>query len=112
MTNYLKIRDYRVALDNEGYLKNLNDWNEEIAAELAAQEDIVLGPSHWEILNLLRKFYQRHRLSPATRALINLVKRELGKEKGRSVYLMKLFRGSPAKTASKLAGLPKPDNCL
>jgi len=51
-------------------------------------------------------------LSPATRALISLVKRDLGKEKGRSVYLMKLFRGSPAKMASKLAGLPKPDNCL
>jgi tRNA 2-thiouridine synthesizing protein E len=112
MTNYLEVRDYKVALDNEGYLKNLEDWNEEIAAELAAQEDIVLGPSHWEILNLLRKFYQRHHLSPATRALISLVKRDLGKEKGRSVYLMKLFRGSPAKMASKLAGLPKPDNCL
>ena len=47
MTNYLEVRDYKVALDNEGYLKNLEDWNEEIAAELAAQEDIVLGPSHW-----------------------------------------------------------------
>jgi tRNA 2-thiouridine synthesizing protein E len=60
----------------------------------------------------LRAFYQRHQLSPATRALVNLVKRELGPDKGRSVYLMKLFGGSPAKTASKIAGLPKPLNCL
>lgn len=112
MTNYLEYQGYKIALDNEGYLKNLQDWNEEVAAELAAREDIILGPSHWEVLILLRKFYQRHHLSPATRALINLLKRELGPEKGRSVYLMKLFRGSPAKTASKIAGLPKPDNCL
>lgn len=112
MTNYLELPNCKIALDNEGYLKNLQDWNEEIAAELASREDIVLGPSHWEVLNLLRKFYQRHHLSPATRALINLLKRELGPEKGRSVYLMKLFRGSPAKTASKIAGLPKPDNCI
>lgn len=112
MTNYLEFQDYKIALDNEGYLKNLQDWNEEVATELAARENIILGPSHWEVLNLLRKFYQRHHLSPATRALIKFLKRELGAEKGRSVYLMKLFRGSPAKTASKIAGLPKPDNCL
>ena len=112
MSNYLEIQHQRIAIDSEGYLKNLQDWSEEVAAELAAGENIQLGPAHWEVLNLLRKFYQRHHLSPATRALINLLKRELGPEKGRSVYLMKLFRGSPAKTASKLAGLPKPDNCL
>ena len=28
------------------------------------------------------------------------------------MYLLKLFPGSPAKLASKIAGLPKPDNCL
>ena len=112
MTNYLEIQDCKIALDNEGYLKNLQDWNEEVATELAAREGIILSPSHWEVLNLLRKFYQRHHLSPATRALIKLLNRELGADKGRSVYLMKLFRGSPAKMASKLAGLPKPDNCL
>ncbi|NKB31743.1 MAG: TusE/DsrC/DsvC family sulfur relay protein [Pseudomonadales bacterium] len=100
------------ALDKEGYLKELDDWDEEVAAFLAQQENIKLGPSHWEVIKLLRNFYRRHQMSPATRALISLVKRELGSDKGRSVYLMKLFRGSPAKTASKIAGLPKPDNCL
>ncbi|PCJ26072.1 MAG: sulfurtransferase TusE [SAR86 cluster bacterium] len=112
MNNFLNIHDSKIPLDKEGYLKDLQDWNEEVASELAAKEDIVLGASHWEILKLLRVFHKRHRLSPATRALISLVKRELGNHKGRSVYLMKLFRGSPARTACKLAGLPRPDNCL
>ncbi len=112
MTNFLEINDSKIALDNEGYLKDLQNWNEEVADLLALRENIKLGASHWEILKLLRGFHKRHQVSPATRALINLVKRELGKDKGRSVYLMKLFRGSPAKTASKIAGLPKPDNCL
>ena len=102
----------QLSLDKEGYLKNLDDWNEEIAVELAAAEQIRLGAAHWEVIKLLRAFYQRHQLSPATRALVNLVKRELGPDQGRSVYLMKLFGGSPAKTASKIAGLPKPLNCL
>ena len=99
-------------LDKEGYLRELTDWNEGVAALLAQQENINLGPAHWEVIKLLRSFYRRHQVSPATRALINLVKRELGPDKGKSVYIMKLFRGSPAKTANKIAGLPKPDNCI
>jgi tRNA 2-thiouridine synthesizing protein E len=51
-------------------------------------------------------------MSPASRALINYMKKELGAEKGRSVYVMKLFGGSAATTAAKIAGLPKPDNCI
>ena len=33
-------------------------------------------------------------------------------EKGQSRYLMGLFGGSPAKLSAKIAGLPKPENCL
>lgn len=112
MTNFIEIEGRQIALDAEGYLRNLQDWDEKVAEALAQQDEIKLGPSHWEILHLLRNFYRRHQMSPATRALINLVKKELGPDKGRSVYLMRLFRGSAAKTASRIAGLPKPDNCL
>lgn len=101
-----------IALDKEGYLRDIDDWSEQVAEELAHRECITLSMAHWEIIKLLRGFHRRYQMSPATRALINLVKRELGPQKGRSTYLMKLFGGSPAKLASKLAGLPKPDNCL
>ncbi len=112
MPDYLEVNSHRVAVDKEGFLMSLQDWDEEIASQLAAKEGIKLLPAHWEVIHLLRKFYKRHQISPATRALISLVKKELGKDKGRSVYLMKLFKGSPAKTANKIAGLPKPDNCI
>lgn len=112
MPDILETADNEIAVDEDGYLINLQDWSEAVAQQLALQEQIKLGPAHWEIIHLLRAFYRRHQLSPATRALVSLVKRELGKDKGRSTYLMKLFRGSPAKTASKIAGLPKPDNCF
>ncbi|MEX0904000.1 MAG: TusE/DsrC/DsvC family sulfur relay protein [Pseudohongiellaceae bacterium] len=104
--------DRDLATDAEGYLKNLDDWDKQVAVALAANEHIVLDDCHWEIIHLLRDFYARHQLSPAMRPLVNLVKRDLGEDKGRSIYLMKLFGGSPAKTATKLAGLPRPDNCL
>ena len=87
------------ALDKEGYLQELGEWDEDVATILAQKENINLSTAHWEIIKLLRSFYRRHQLSPATRALINLVKRELGPDKGKSVYLMKLFRGIPSKNS-------------
>ena len=109
---YLQFDSGEVAIDREGFLKDLSEWNAEVAVALAQQESISLGPSHWEILNLLRVFYQRHQMSLASRALVSLVRRELGADKGTSIHLMKLFQGSAAKMANKIAGLPKPDNCL
>ncbi len=46
------------------------------------------------------------------RPLVKYCALKLGPDKGRSIYLMSLFPGSPAKLGSKIAGLPKPDNCL
>ena len=112
IANFMEINGREIALDKDGYLVELADWDEHVAFSLASQEEIILGPAHWEVINLLRIFYNRHQMSPANRALVNLVKRDLGVDKGKSVYLMKLFRGSPAKTASKISGLPKPENCL
>ncbi len=100
------------ALDPEGFLRELSDWDQRVAVQLALREGIQLGDAHWEVILTLRDFYVRHRVSPANRALVNLVRREHGAEKGQSRYLMKLFGGSPAKLSAKIAGLPKPENCL
>ena len=99
-------------LDSDGYIEDLRDWDERIASEIARQENLKLTDAHWEIIVLTRDFYERYQISPATRALTNLVKQKLGGKKGTSIYLMKLFGGSPAKMVSKISGLPKPDNCI
>ena len=99
-------------LDSEGFLTDLSLWNEDVASLLADQDSIELSPQHFEIIHLIRKFYQEHQVSIANRPLVKLVKNELGAEKGSSIYLMQLFPESPAKFAAKIAGLPKPANCL
>ncbi len=99
-------------LDKEGFLINLNDWNKQTAIEIAASENIILTNNHWQVIHLLRQFYQQFDLSPAMRPLVKYVGLNLGTEKGKSIYLLSLFPGSPAKLACKIAGLPKPDNCL
>lgn len=103
-----------VALDRDGYLRNLDDWTEPVAEQLAAAEGITMTPAHWEIIRVLRAFYQETQHSPANRALARLIARELGEEKGRSIYLMSLFRGSgsPALLSTRIAGLPRPRNCF
>ncbi|SEQ25823.1 MULTISPECIES: TusE/DsrC/DsvC family sulfur relay protein [Pseudomonas] len=99
-------------VDKEGYLLDLGDWSVEIAEELALREGLPLTPEHWEILHALRDFYAEFQLSPANRPLIKYIAQNLGPEKGNSLHLNLLFKGSPAKLAAKLAGLPKPTNCL
>ena len=99
-------------LDEEGYLLNLEDWTPELANQLAQELELALTEAHWEIIHLLRGFYQEFEVSPAMRPLVKAVTKKLGAEKGRSIYLMTLFPGSPPKLAAKIAGLPKPANCL
>jgi tRNA 2-thiouridine synthesizing protein E len=112
MSNSIAIGERRILVDGEGFLRNLSDWDEEVAASVAAAEGVTLNANHWQVLNLLRTHYKIHRVTLANRALVSLVKRELGVDKGKSIYLMKLFTGSPAKISNKIAGLPKPDNCI
>mgnify|MGYP000008791788 CR=1 FL=1 len=102
----------KVKLDDQGFLLDLDDWSNHLAEEIAASEDIALTPAHWEIISLLRDFYQEFEISPAMRILVKRTKQVLGEDKGNSLYLLSLFPGSPAKLASKIAGLPKPTNCV
>lgn len=102
----------KIALDKDGYLRRLDDWSPDVAELLAAQAEISLSAAHWEVIDTLRNFYGVHGLSPAMRPLVKLVARELGPDKGRSIYLMRLFPGNPALVASKIAGLPRPTNCF
>ena len=98
--------------DKNGFLRQPEIWTPDIAQAFAADEGIELTEGHWQIIELLQSFYANFGDSPANRALVNYVKQHLGPEQGRSIYLMKLFPGSPARVGSRIAGLPKPRNCL
>lgn len=100
------------AFDKEGFLRNLSDWEPQVARQIAAAESLELTPAHWEVVDLLRAYYREYDASPAMRPLVKYCALKLGADKGKSIYLLSLFPGSPAKLGSKIAGLPKPDNCL
>lgn len=110
--NTLTVGERTLELDKDGYLVDLNEWSTDVANALAAAEPLELTAEHWEILELLRGFYAEFQLSPATRPLIKYTALKLGPQKGNSLHLNTLFNGTPAKLAAKLAGLPRPTNCL
>ncbi len=99
--------------NSEGFLEDAGLWTEEVAVVIAAEDGIELDDRHWEILKFLREFYAQYEVSPpSNRLFVKAVKEAFGEERGNSIYLMQLFPGTPAKTACRIAGLPRPTNCL
>lgn len=96
----------------DNYLKNLAAWSEATARQLAIEENIELTEAHFEVLQVARQFYADYGFSPSMRPLIKSIATQLDISKARSIYLMQLFPPSPAKMTAKIAGLPKPKNCL
>ncbi|SCZ59772.1 TusE/DsrC/DsvC family sulfur relay protein [Thiohalomonas denitrificans] len=101
-----------VEVDEEGYLTNINDWDKDVAIELAKSENLEMTESHWEVIEFLREYYQEYQIAPAVRVLTKAIGKKLGPEKGNSKYLYELFPYGPAKQACKIAGLPKPTGCI
>lgn len=108
----LVLDNLSIAVNDEGFLCSLNDWNEKIAVAIAAANEIELTPEHWEIILFIRQYYQNFKHLPNARVFTKAVAKQLGDEKGNSRYLHKLFPQGPLKYACKIAGLPKPPTCL
>ncbi|EXI61556.1 sulfur relay protein TusE [Mannheimia granulomatis] len=109
---YIELNTIHYPTDPSGYLQNLDDWSEQLAIKIAEKEQITLTEEHWEIIWLVRDFYQEYKTSPAIRMLVKAMAQKFGEEKGNSRYLQRLFPDGPAKQATKIAGLPKPAKCL
>ena len=101
-----------VEADEEGYITDISLWSPELAALIAADENIEMENDHWEVVNFLRNYYEEYQIAPAVRVLTKAIKKSLGPEKGNSRYLYELFPYGPAKQACKIAGLPKPTGCV
>lgn len=95
-----------LALDADGNLANRNDWNPDIAREIAALEGIPeLSTQHWAVINFMRTAFEKEGDSPSIRRLT--------KESGVDTKaLYQLFPKGPAKKAARIAGLPKPKGCI
>jgi TusE/DsrC/DsvC family sulfur relay protein len=95
-----------VEVDEEGFLLDAQQWNEQIATEIAHANGIeVLTDRHWQVVRFMRDSYLEHGSAPSIRSL--------GKASGVPIKeLYELFPKGPAKLAAKVGGIPKPRGCI
>ncbi|TCD48228.1 TusE/DsrC/DsvC family sulfur relay protein [Chlorobium sp. N1] len=109
----ITVNGVTVETDENGYLVNLEDWNEDIAAKLAEGEEIEMGENHWALVKFLRNYYDEYQIAPAVKVLTKAVATEQGMDKKEaSEFLYGMFPKGPALQACKIAGLPKPTGCV
>lgn len=101
-----------LAFDQDGHLVDYTLWNEAVAQELANSLDLELTVWHFEVLHAVRQFYQQFGHSPATRPLIKFLMKTVSSEIDNAVLQDKFNTGLVARHLSRLAGIPKPPNCL
>jgi tRNA 2-thiouridine synthesizing protein E len=109
---WLELAGRRVRVDRQGYLLDPGDWDQDLAAAMAAAEGVQLDDRHWQVLRLIRAYHDEHGRSPAMRLLVAAVAGALGSGRADSRVLYRLFPQGPAKQAARYAGLPRPASCL
>ena len=108
----IEVGDQVLETDPEGYLCDQRQWSDAVAVAMAAADGIVLDENHREVIHFLRAYYEQYSIAPAIRILTKAMARQMGREKGNTRYLYRLFPDGPAKQACRYAGLPKPTGCV
>ena len=90
-----------------GYLVNIEDWSEDLAKHIAAEEGVELTDKHWDLMNYLRDEYINNgQNQPNTRNIVKAMSDKWGQKLGqKDVYA--LFPKDPSKQGGRIAGLPE-----
>ena len=100
------IAEAPIDLDPEGFLTDPEQWNEQIAQAIAADNGLPeLTDRHWLVVRFMRERFLATGAAPSIRSL--------GKESGVPIKeLYQLFPKGPAKLAARIGGIPKPKGCI
>lgn len=103
----IEVNGKSIETTESGFLTDPNDWSEDVAKAIAADEGIELTDKHWDIINYLRdEFFNNNQHQPMERVLLKDVGKIWGsKPSSKDVY--KLFPLAPTKQGTKIAGLPE-----
>ncbi len=97
-----------VELGDEGYLANPQDWDEDIARQLAEGEGIELTDEHWKVLRFMREYHAEHGVAADARFVIKFLADEAGYGAQARARLFQLFPYGYVKQACKIAGMKRP----
>ncbi len=94
--------------DDEGYLVDPHDWNEQIAMEIADEENLPLTEEHWKIFGFMRASWHEHQIAPDARFVIKYLGNDLGYGREARKRLFQLFPYGYVKQACKISGMKRP----
>jgi tRNA 2-thiouridine synthesizing protein E len=99
------IAGHDVHLDEEGFMTEYDEWDEELARQLATNIGIDLTDRHMVAIDFLREDFRAQGETPTLRR-VSVTAGIPTKE------LFELFPKKPAKKMAYIAGLPKPAGCV
>ena len=97
-----------IATDDDGFLLDPDDWDEEIANNIANQNNLSLTGDHWKLIYFIREYYEEHGSVPELRKILKIIKNELGEDKATRMYVYKLFPFGYGQQGCKIAGMRQP----
>ena len=101
-----------IQLSEAGWLENLDEWSEELAAQIAITENVgEMSQEHWDIINTAREYFQENGAVCEPRSFSKIMKKRFGKDRSDQKYIYSLFPTGLIKCANKVAGLPRPKGC-
>ena len=93
--------------DGDGFLKDMNQWNEEIMYAMAKEDDFDITDEVKGYIMKARDMFEETQTVPAIRVFA----KELGMDR-KAKALYEEFESGPMKMNAKYAGLPKPTRCV
>lgn len=94
----------QISVNEEGYLTDFNQWDKNVAEELAKEAHIDLTQRHWDVIKFLQDQHQKE-------VALNI--RKVGSSGVVDIKeFYQLFPQGPLKTSTKIAGIPKPASCI
>lgn len=107
-----EVNGQTIELSEAGWLLNLDQWSEELAAKIAINENVgELTQEHWDIINEAREYFTENGKVAEPRAFSKIMKEKYGKDRSDQKYIYSLFPTGLIKCANKIAGLPRPKGC-
>lgn len=101
----IEIAGHDVHVDPQGFLTEYDEWDEDLARELAHNIGIDLTEEHWKVIRFLREDFKT-KGETATARRVQAVGGVPVKEQ------FALFPQKPGKKMAYVAGLPKPRGCV
>jgi dissimilatory sulfite reductase related protein len=102
----VEFQGYKFETDEEGFLNDLNNWNEAWINYVKKSEGIeTITEDHLRVIKVFQEYFKNTGTTPRMSTLIKNTGFKLK-------YIYELFPSGPGKGACRMAGLPKPTGCV